>query len=68
MLDYLIVIPACLKSSRFPGKPLEKINGKELVLHVLERCNLTFDKKKIVVATDSKKIQDFVKKKILILL
>lgn len=63
MLDYLIVIPARLKSSRFPGKPLEKINGKELVLHVLERCNLTFDKKKIVVATDSKKIQNFVKKK-----
>ena len=47
MLDYLIVIPACLKSSRFPGKPIEKINGKELVLHVLERCNLIFDKKKL---------------------
>ena len=63
MLDYLIVIPARLKSSRLPGKPLKKINGKELVLHVLERCSLIFDKKKIVVATDSIKIQNFVKKK-----
>jgi|TARA_B110000977_G_C10966069_1_gene450466 3-deoxy-manno-octulosonate cytidylyltransferase (CMP-KDO synthetase) len=54
MLDYLIVIPARLKSSRFPGKPLEKINGKELVLHVLERCNLIFDKKKIKMVKTSK--------------
>ena len=54
MLDYLIVILACLKSSRFPGKPIEKINGKELVLHVLERRNLIFDKKKIKIVKISK--------------
>tara|TARA_S200000501_G_scaffold69865_1_gene61847 strand:- start:1925 stop:2671 length:747 start_codon:yes stop_codon:yes gene_type:complete len=63
MLDYLIVIPARIRSSRFPAKPLAKINGKELILHVLDRCNKVFDKKKIVVATDSLKIFNFVKNK-----
>lgn len=62
MLDYLIVIPARMRSSRFPGKPLAKINGKELILHVCDRCNKVFDKRKIIVATDSLKILNFVKK------
>tara|TARA_Y100000816_G_scaffold292619_1_gene289175 strand:+ start:10016 stop:10762 length:747 start_codon:yes stop_codon:yes gene_type:complete len=60
MLDYLIVIPARIRSSRFPAKPLAKINGKELILHVLEKCNEISDKKKIIVATDSVKIVNFV--------
>ena len=60
MLDYLIVIPARYQSSRFPGKPLKKILGQELILRVLERCIKKFDKNKIVVATDSKKIKDYV--------
>ena len=34
----LIVIPARMKSSRLPGKPLKKINGKELILRVLNAC------------------------------
>ena len=63
MLDYLIVIPARYKSSRFPGKPLKKIMGKEMILHVLERCSLKFDRQKILVATDSIKIKNFLKKK-----
>ena len=61
MLDYLIVIPARIRSSRFPAKPLAKINSKELILHVLDRCNKVFDKEKIIVATDSLKILNFVK-------
>ena len=46
MLDYLIVIPARIRSSRFPAKPLAKINGKELILHVLDKCNKFLIKKK----------------------
>ena len=30
------VIPARMSSSRFPGKPLVKINGRELVLRVAD--------------------------------
>lgn len=63
MLDYLIVIPARYNSTRFPGKPLAKINGKELILHVIERCLKITDKKNIVVATDNFKIKNFVAKK-----
>lgn len=63
MLDYIIIIPARYESLRFPGKPLAKINNKELILHVLERCEKTFSRKRIIVATDSKKIENFVKAK-----
>lgn len=53
----LIVIPARMKSSRLPGKPLKKINGKELILRVLNACKpLSSKNTKIVVATDEKKI------------
>ena len=55
----LIVIPARMKSSRLPGKPLKKIHGKELILRVLEACKpLNSKNTKIVVATDNKKIFD----------
>ena len=31
-MNYLIVIPARLKSTRLPNKPLIKIKGKEILL------------------------------------
>ena len=37
-MKILIVIPARFKSSSFPGKPLRKIKGKELILRVIDRC------------------------------
>lgn len=53
----LIVIPARMKSTRLPGKPLKKINGKELILRVLNACEpLSSKNTKIIVATDDKKI------------
>ena len=58
----LIIIPARFKSSRLPGKPLKKILGKELILWVLDVCkNLINKSTKLVVATDNKKIFNFVK-------
>tara|TARA_B110000483_G_C18169310_1_gene532622 strand:+ start:252 stop:1004 length:753 start_codon:yes stop_codon:yes gene_type:complete len=57
------VIPARFQSSRFPGKPLALINGKELIIRVAEQCEKAMPKKDIYIATDSKKIFNLVKKK-----
>ena len=52
------VIPARMSSSRFPGKPLEKINGRELVLRVgdVSRQCKYFDR--IIIATEDEVIKD----------
>ena len=62
-MNFIIVIPARYASSRFPGKPLAKINGKTMLERVYEKCCLAVEKKNIIVATDSKKIVDHCKKK-----
>ena len=59
-MKYLIVIPARLKSTRLPNKPLIKIKGKEILFRTYERCLLAVnDPKKIVVATDHQSIISF---------
>ena len=63
MLDFLIVIPARYKSSRFPGKPLALIKGKPMLQRVWEKCIKTVEEKKVIVATDSNKIINFCNKK-----
>ncbi len=55
-LDYLIVIPARYKSSRFEGKPLVEINGKSMIERVWEKCIKLSPRKCVVVATDDKRI------------
>jgi len=55
----VIIIPARLKSSRFPGKPLAKINGKELILWVTHVAQKTLGKQNVYVATDDNKIKKF---------
>ena len=52
------VIPARMSSSRFPGKPLEKINGRELILRVgdVPRQCKYFDR--IIIATEDEVIKD----------
>lgn len=52
-----IIIPARYKSSRFPGKPLAKILGKEMILRVLNICAKAINKKNIYVATDDNRIK-----------
>lgn len=59
MKSFILIIPARLNSSRLPNKPLLKINGKEVLKHVYDRCKLACHKDKIVVATPDKKIADF---------
>ena len=57
-----IIIPARFGSSRFPGKPLVKILGKELILRVADQCAKVFTKRNIYIATDDKRISDLCKK------
>tara|TARA_B100000927_G_C16393105_1_gene440174 strand:+ start:244 stop:972 length:729 start_codon:yes stop_codon:yes gene_type:complete len=61
-MKYLIVIPARLKSTRLPNKPLIKILGKEVLLRTYERClAVVKDPKKIIIATDHESIISFCK-------
>jgi len=53
------VIPARMASSRFHGKPLAKILGKEMVQWVYEICMGCKLLKDVYVATDHKDIQQF---------
>jgi 3-deoxy-manno-octulosonate cytidylyltransferase (CMP-KDO synthetase) len=60
MHSIAIMIPARMESGRFRGKPLALINGKPMILHVIDRCveaNLSIP---IIVLTDSDEIQSVV--------
>ena len=59
--DYIIVIPARLKSTRLPSKPLIKINGIPMIIRTCNQCAKVVDRTRIFVATDSKKILNLVK-------
>ncbi len=62
MLDYILVIPARLKSKRLPNKLLIKINKKTVLQRVWEKCVISVGKNKVFVASGDKKIIDFCKK------
>ena len=56
MVDRIFVIPARMKSSRFPGKPLARIWGKEMILHTYQRVlDAGISKDNIIVAIDDDK-------------
>ena len=57
-----IIIPARYGSSRYRGKPLAKILGREMVLRVADICSNVVNKKNLFIATDSKKISNVIKK------
>jgi 3-deoxy-manno-octulosonate cytidylyltransferase (CMP-KDO synthetase) len=57
-----VVIPSRYGSSRFPGKPLALIGNKPLVWHTIERVKMCKEVDFISVATDDKRIFNFVKK------
>ena len=58
----VVVIPARYKSSRFPGKPLAKINGKEMILHVAEKAEISVGKDNVYIATENEDIAHIVRK------
>lgn len=60
-LKTLIVVPARYGSTRFPGKPLAKINGVSMVVRVARRAEAAaraLDNATYVVATDDQRIAD----------
>lgn len=56
-----IIIPARYGSSRYKGKPLVKLLGRELILRVADVCAKTVGKKNLYIATDNKLIEKKVK-------
>lgn len=58
----LAIIPARYASTRFPGKPLALLNGKEIILHVAARALRCKTVNDAVVATDDQRIFDVVVK------
>ena len=58
-MKVILVIPARWNSKRFPGKPLAKINGIELIKHVWDKAIKANCFHHAIVATDNKKIQNF---------
>jgi 3-deoxy-manno-octulosonate cytidylyltransferase (CMP-KDO synthetase) len=51
------IIPARYASTRFPGKPLVKIDGKTMIQRVYEQAQLS-DLQQVVIATDDEQIFD----------
>ncbi len=51
MLSFICVIPARLRSTRLPNKPLADISGKPMVVHVAERARAS-GASRVYVATD----------------
>lgn len=56
----VIVIPARMKSTRFPAKPLVPLMGKPMVLHVAALSAECLGRENTYVATDSLQIKDVV--------
>jgi len=61
-LNYILVIPARFKSTRFPGKPLTLINGKTMIQRVYEQCLQSVSKEIIYVATEDTRILEHCKR------
>ena len=51
-----IIIPARYGSSRYEGKPLVKILGREMILRVADICAKVVKKNNLFIATDDKRI------------
>ena len=51
-----IIIPARYGSSRYSGKPLVKILGREMILRVADICKKVVKKKNLFIATDDRRI------------
>ena len=55
-MDYVVVIPARLASSRLPHKPLAKICGKSMIEHTYNRALEAVSAEKVFIATDSDEV------------
>lgn len=55
MTAFNVIIPARYASSRLPGKPLADIAGKPMIVHVVEKAQLS-GAKRVIVATDNQQV------------
>jgi 3-deoxy-manno-octulosonate cytidylyltransferase (CMP-KDO synthetase) len=53
------IIPARMASSRFPGKPLAKINGVPMIGHVYYRSRMSQSLKEVYIATCDDSIREY---------
>ena len=58
-MKQVIVIPARMKGTRLPGKPLIDLNGKPMILHVWERASKVHPADNIYIATEDTIIKKF---------
>ena len=61
-MKQIIVIPARLKGTRLPGKPLMKILGKSIIWRVWNQCQKVHSKDRIFVATEDVEIENHCKR------
>ncbi|KGT94188.1 3-deoxy-manno-octulosonate cytidylyltransferase [Erwinia typographi] len=54
-MSFIAIIPARYASTRLPGKPLVDIQGKPMVVHVMERA-LESGADRVIVATDNEEV------------
>jgi len=55
-MKFCIIIPARYGSSRYTGKPLAKILGREMILRVADICKKVVKNDDLFIATDDKRI------------
>jgi len=60
-MKQVIVIPARMKGTRLPGKPLIQIKGKTMIYHVWDRCRKVIPAENIYIATEDIEIEDYCK-------
>ena len=63
MNKLLAIIPSRYESTRFPGKPLALINGKEMIMWVYDAVEKSNIFSQVYVATDNEKIFNLVQSK-----
>lgn len=61
-MKYLVVIPARLKSTRLPDKPLILIKGKEMIKRTYDQCLKVVPSEQVLVATDHLRIKEYCEK------
>jgi 3-deoxy-manno-octulosonate cytidylyltransferase (CMP-KDO synthetase) len=61
-MSVVAIIPARYGSTRLPGKPLADIGGKPMIQHVYESTLKAPGLKRVLVATDDRRIEQAVKK------
>ena len=60
-MNIIGIIPARMSSSRFPGKPMEKIHGMPMIGHCLKRSEMCKALNEVYVATCDKVIYDYIR-------